>query len=282
MIEIIFDSSNYTFSFYSVPTAIVSVGIFFVGLVSVIRERGSQLSIALFLMALAFSEWFLAFTFMYSSSNESVALFWAKAGYIGVPCIPASLYMFTVHGLGIFQQWKRLVLFNWMLSFFFSVAIIASDALIASLYHYWWGFYPEYGWLSVPFLIYFFTIVPLCIYHAIVEYRKAAPGSIYQKRIVAMAAALGVASIGVVDFIAKYGIPVYPFGYVPFMIFLIMSIVLLRRYKLVEITPTFAARALIKIMSDAMIAVDMDGVIHLVNQAACELFHKKEKSFSPL
>jgi PAS domain S-box-containing protein len=245
--------------------------------VPLIRERFSQLSIALFLMALAYSEWFLAFTFMYSCNNESVALFWAKAGYIGVPCIPAAIYMFVIRGLGIFQQWKRLVLFNWMLSFFFSVAIVTSDAMIGSLYHYWWGFYPKYGWLSVPFLIYFFTIIPLCVLHAFKEYRKAAPGTIYQTRIKYITIALGIASIGVVDFVAKYGIPLYPFGYVPFMIFTIMFMVLLRRFKIVEITPTFAAQAIISTMSDALIAVDITGTIHMVNQAACTLFHMSEK-----
>lgn len=273
----VIDISNYTFSYYSLPTAIVASGIFIIGIVPLIRERFSRLSVDLFLVSAAFAEWFLAFTFMYSSNDESVALFWAKAGYIGVPCIPAAIYLFVVRGLGIFQQWKRLILFNWMLSIFFSVAIISTDAMIASLYHYWWGYYPKYGWLSIPFLIYFFTILPLCGFHAYREYKKAAPGTIYQRRIKAMSLALGIASIGVVDFIAKYGVPVYPFGYIPFMVFVIIALWLIQRYKIIEITPTFAAQAIIETMSDALIAVDNEGVIHLVNNAACELFHRKEK-----
>jgi len=277
MIEQVLNVANYTFSPYSIPTAVVTVGIFITGIIPLIRERLSLLSVDLFLVSLAFSEWFLTFTFMYSSNNEAVALFWAKAGYIGVPCIPAAIYLFVIRGLGIFQQWKRLAIFNWVVSASFSVAIIFTDAMISSVYHYWWGFYPKYGWLSIPFLIYFFTIIPLCVFHAYREYGKAAPGSIYQKRIKAMAAALGVCSIGVVDFIAKYGIPVYPFGYIPFMVFVIIAIWLIQKYRVIEITPTFAAQAIISTMSDALIAVDNAGIVHLVNQAASDLFHINAK-----
>jgi PAS domain S-box-containing protein len=277
MFSQILDPANYTFSVFSIPTAVVSVGIFILGFVLYIRERASRISLAFFLMTLAFSEWFFAFSFLYSSNNESVALFWAKAGYIGVPCIPAAIYLFVVIGLGIFQNWKRLAMINWIVSLLFSAAILTTDAMIGSLYHYWWGYYPKYGWLSIPFLIYFFLIIPLCVVHAIIEYRKASPGSIYQRRIKIMGIALGIASIGVVDFIAKYGIPVYPFAYVPFTVYLIISIWMLQSFRLVEITPTFAAQTIIDTMTDAMFAVDRDGIIHLVNQAACGLFNQSEK-----
>jgi PAS domain S-box-containing protein len=277
MFSQILDPASYTFSIYSIPTAVVSVGIFFLGFVLFIRERASRISLAFFLMTLAFSEWFFAFTFLYSSNNESVALFWAKAGYIGVPCIPAAIYLFVIIGLGIYQNWRRLAWINWVVSILFSAAILTTDAMIGSLYHFWWGYYPKYGWLSIPFLMYFFLIIPLCAVHAAIEYRKAAPGSIYQRRIKIMGIALGIASIGVVDFIAKYGIPVYPFAYVPFTVFLIISIWMLQSYRLVEITPTFAAQTIIDTMTDAMFTVDRDGIIHLVNQAACELFSQSEK-----
>jgi PAS domain S-box-containing protein len=278
MISQILDTANYTFSIYSIPTAVVATGIFILGLVLFIREHASRISMAFFLMTLAFSEWFFAFTFLYSSNNESVALFWAKAGYIGVPCIPAAIYLFVLRGLGIYQYWKRVAWINWVISILFSAAIISTDAMIGSLYHYWWGYYPKYGWLSIPFLLYFFLIIPLCALHAGIEFRKAAPGSIYQRRIKIMAIALGIASIGVVDFIAKYGIPVYPFAYIPFSAFLIISIWMLQSYRLVEITPTFAAKAIIDTMSDTLFAVDREGILHLVNQAACEMFNLNEKA----
>jgi hypothetical protein len=119
MIPQILDTANYTLSIYSIPTAVVAAGIFILGFVLFIRERASRISTAFFLMTLAFSEWFFAFTFLYSSNNESVALFWAKAGYVGVPCIPAAIYLFVLRGLGIYQTWKRVAWINWVISILF-------------------------------------------------------------------------------------------------------------------------------------------------------------------
>ncbi|MBN2161197.1 MAG: SpoIIE family protein phosphatase [Spirochaetes bacterium] len=273
----IFDPASYSPSIYSLPTAVVSIGIFIIGLVALIRERANLLSVSFFLMTLAFAEWFFAFTFLYSCTDETVALFWAKAGYIGVPCIPASIFLFVVLGLGIYQNWKALAWFNWLLSALFSIAIITTDTLIATLYHYWWGYYPKYGWLSIPFLAYFFVIVLFCVFLAWREYIKAVPGTIFQKRIKLVGVALGIASIGVIDFVAKYGFPVYPFAYIPFTVFLILAIYILRRYRIVEITPALAADVIIDTLSDALFAVDHEGYIRMVNHAALDLFGRSQR-----
>ncbi len=41
MLEQILDTTNYTFSIYPLPTAVVATGIFILGLVLFIRERAS-------------------------------------------------------------------------------------------------------------------------------------------------------------------------------------------------------------------------------------------------
>ena len=273
----IFDLSSYSPSLYSLPTVVVSVGFMILGCFIIIRDRGSITSFSFFLMTCAFSIWFFAFSFMYSSVRESTALFWAKAAYMGVPCIPASIFQFVVCGLGIYRKWKTAVIINWVISIAFSSIIISSNALIGSLYHYWWGFYPRYGWLSVPFLFYFTLTIGACIWFAFVAFSNAPKGTVYRGRMKGMTVALGISSIGVVDFVAKFGVPLYPFAYVPFTIFLVISILLVRRYRLVEITPAFAAEIIVETMSDILLAVDREGVIHLANREAAVFFEKNEK-----
>lgn len=277
MIVQILDPSNYTPSIYSLPTAIVSLVVFILGLVNFIRENASRISLAFFILTLVYSEWFFAFTFLYSSNNDQVGLFWAKAAYIGIPCIPAATYMFVTIGLGIYRQWSRVAWAVWVLALMFSIVIISTDALIGSLYHYWWGYYPKYRLFSIPFLIYFFLVLTAASIHAIMEYRKASPGSIFQKRTKFTAIALAIAGIGVVDFVAKYGIPLYPFAYAPFTVYLIMLIWSIRHFRMVEITPAFAANEILDIMSDALFAVDMEGDIRMINKAACDLFDRAEE-----
>lgn len=273
----IFDLSNYSPSLYSLPTAVVSLGIMILGCVIIIRDRGSIMSFSFFLMTCAFSVWFFAFSFMYSSVQEKTALFWARVAYLGVPSIPASIFQFVVCGLGIYRKWKTAVIINWAISIAFSAIIISSNALIGSLYRYWWGFYPRYGWLSIPFLLYFILAIGACIIFAFEAFSNAPKRTVYRERMKGMTVALGICSIGVVDFVAKFGVPLYPFAYIPFSLFLIISIFLVRRYRMVEITPAFAAEIIVETMSDILLAVDRDGVVHLANREAAVFFGKKVK-----
>jgi PAS domain S-box-containing protein len=49
------------------------------------------------------------------------------------------------------------------------------------------------------------------------------------------------------------------------------------RYRFMDITPAFAARQIFDNMNDALIILDPDGVIRLVNQATCNLFGRREQ-----
>jgi len=48
------------------------------------------------------------------------------------------------------------------------------------------------------------------------------------------------------------------------------------RYRLVDITPAFAAEQIIATLPDALLVLDQDGYVRIVNQASCELFRKPE------
>src|SRR5262245_22887830 len=94
---------------------------------------------------------------MYSATEESIAYFWAKTVYLGVPLIPSALYHFSIGVLRLSAR-KR-VLLGWTLSSFFAFTIISTDWLITGVHKYSWGYYPIYGWLSVPYLAFFFFMM---------------------------------------------------------------------------------------------------------------------------
>jgi PAS domain S-box-containing protein len=266
------DAPKYALSIYSIPIAVASIIIFLLGLIILILERASIISISFFLASLAVSEWFFAFSFLYSCTDETSAMFWAKTGYIGIPFVPALIYMLVVLSFNIFRRWKILVLINFLLSAIFSITILSIDTLIPALNRYWWGFYPQYGFIGIPLIIFFSFIAFMCFFHTWKEYHDAAPLSSYRKRINILAAALVILCTGAVDIIAKYGIPVYPFGYVPFTIFFLMGAILIRRYRQADIFHDLSANAIAETMTDALFAVDRTGIIRMANNAACGLF----------
>ena len=49
------------------------------------------------------------------------------------------------------------------------------------------------------------------------------------------------------------------------------------KYQLIDITPKFAAQGVLDTMDEAMIAIDAEGIIRLINRAATAMFGRPEK-----
>ncbi|MBI4342720.1 MAG: PAS domain S-box protein [Candidatus Omnitrophica bacterium] len=270
------ETTPYAVNAYAVPVWLAAVACLLLGCLVLIRERWSPVSLSFLLLTLTIAGWLFTFAEMYRATDARLALWWAKLAYLGIPCIPAAFYQFTVSVLRIAARHRRMVWIAWGLAMLFAVAICTTDALIAGLYHYWWGFYPRYGWLSIPYLTFFFGIMILSLRHYWVEYRRAVPETIHHRRIRLLMIASSIVSLASLDYLPKYGIGLYPFGYVPVFVFLILAALVVWRYHLVDITPAFAAQQIIGTMAEALLVFDQDGVVRVVNQAACQLFGKTE------
>lgn len=268
----IIDSTSYHFAIASVPTFITTIALLLLGIWVIIRERGTKISYSFFLIILSIDLWLFAFSFMYCVNTPEIAFWWAKAAYLGVPFIATTIYHFTVIVLGIYQRRKIIIWASWLLSIFFAITILTSKALINSVYHYWWGYYPRYGWLSTPFLIFFFGLLILSLYDYWREYKKATPDTLYHSRVKAFMIAFSIAYLGSVDYLAKFGIPLYPFGYIPLLIFLVVAANAMKRYRLVDLTPAFAANKILTTMADPLIVCDLENKIRVVNDATCNIF----------
>jgi PAS domain S-box-containing protein len=267
----LFDPRHYAFSGYAVPTLLTAALVLSLGASVLVRERGSWLSLLFLLLTLTIGIWQFAFSLMYCAADEYVAFWWAKAAYLGVPLIPSAIYHFTVAVLQLYERRKRLVWTCWALSVLFAWTIITTNSLISRLYHYWWGYYPRYGWLSVPYLIFFFGFMILSLAEYWLAYRRAAPATVHRRRTRALLLAFSVIYIGSFDYVAKYGIALYPFGYLPVLVFVGLAARAIWRYRLVDITPAVAAREIVETMPNALLVLDRDGLVRIANEAACTL-----------
>ncbi|WDT78927.1 MAG: PAS domain S-box protein [Candidatus Manganitrophus sp.] len=142
--------------------------------------------------------------------------------------------------------------------------------MISDLHYYPWGYYPKYGVLGLPFLAFFFGTMALSLYEFSAEFKKTGPGT-HKLRVKSFMVGFGVASLGSIDYFAKYGVPIYPFGYLPIFVFFIIAVQTIRRYRLVDITPAFVADQIIATMADSLIVCDAEGKIRLVNPTACSI-----------
>ena len=180
MIAALLHSTNYQFSFYAMPTLVTSVGTLLLALLVLSDERFSLVSVSFLLVGLAITLWLGAFTFMYLAADEPVALWWSRAAYLGVPFIPITIYQFTIAVLQIHHARRWFLGAGWALSLAFSVSIFSTDWLIAKVHHFWWGYYPQYGWLSIPYLVFFFGYMILSLWEYRVALRGVTPSTIYR------------------------------------------------------------------------------------------------------
>jgi diguanylate cyclase (GGDEF)-like protein/PAS domain S-box-containing protein len=254
------------FSAYAVPTAVTALLMVVFGSV-VLARRVSRVSIAFALMVTPIFIWMVAFTFLYSTRDAAVALQWARSAYLGVPLIAATIYHFTVEMLRIARQRRKALAAAWILGIGFSIAATFTDLLITNVQLYSWGYYPRYRpVMAVPFLLYFFGY----LVGALAEFIRALPQArgVERKRIVLLISAFGVAYLGCVDYLPKFGIAVYPFGYLPILGFVIIAAITFHRYDLAAVTPSLAAPEIISTMADALFVCDVHGLIRFANRAA--------------
>jgi two-component system cell cycle sensor histidine kinase/response regulator CckA len=273
--SLLVNPDHYLLSPVAIPTFITACALLVLGLVVLSRERPSPVPRLFFIMTLTVSVWFFAFSWMYCATNERVALWWAKAAYLGVPFIAAAVHHFTVAVLGLSAGYRSRVRAAWVLSGVCAAVALGTDALVAGLYRYPWGYYPRYGWFGAVFVSFFFLLMIASAVLFWKEYRRALPGR-RKDRVKWFLCAMGVAFLGSVDYLAKFGVPLYPFGYVAVFGWLVFVERAIWRYQLVEITRAFAADEIFATMSDAMLVFDQEGTVRIVNQAACDLFKKPE------
>lgn len=267
----ILDSTSYSFSAYSIPLLLVVASLLLLGIFVLVRERLTLVSALFFLIALVVSIWLFCFAVVYSSTTEQTALWWTKASYLGVPFIAPAVYSFSTAVLRIHRDKLPIITTIWLGSALFAAATFATDWLVSGVRHYFWGYYTSYGWLGLPFILFFSGLLVASAVHFWHQYRVTPRGR-HRRRIRLLLTAFSIGYIGAVDFVACYGLEVYPFGYLAILGFVIIAARAVWTYRLADITPAFAAEEIVATMSDALLVLDRDGVLRVANNAACEMF----------
>lgn len=277
METLMFSFSQYSFSPHAVPPLVTAFSILFLGLLVVIREKGSRVSLLYLLYTLTVELWLFSFSMTWLAASEQIAFWWLKVAHIGVTMLPAALYHFTVVVLRSDQQKRRRIRIVWAISTVFMALSLFTNVLFETFYHYSWGIFVKYRWSSLPFLAYFMVMTISILRRYWVEYKKSVPNTTKQRRAKEFLAAFSIGYLGALDFLPAVGISFYPLGSLPMFFFVILVGRAIWRYRLVDITPAFAARQIIDTMNDALIVLDPEGVIRLVNDATCSLFGYEER-----
>jgi len=267
----LFDPASYQFGWDSLPPLLTVGAVLVLGLGTLARERISLVSLSFLLITLAVSIWLFAQSWLYASVDRGVALWWARAAYAGVPFLGPAIYQFSLVIVRRDRTHRRALILAWTLAVLFAGAALGSDAVFGSLYYYAWGAYPHYRWLGVVFSLYLAVLLLTSMALYVRAYRRGPPGP-QRRRVRALLIAFAVGYGGAIDLLPAYGVPLYPFGYLPILGFVALAARAIFVHRLVDITPAFAAAGIIETMDDALLVLDRHGVVRVANQAALRLF----------
>ena len=263
--------NNYAFNWFALPLILTSLSSLVVGALVLRRERMSPVGGALFLVTATISVWLGATAVAYCSTDAATGLFWTQVAYVGVPLLPATLSLYALVALRLYQRLRVLLWAMMALAVAFVFLANTTELLISGVQKQWWGYYPTYGSAGLWFIGYFAAMIVFGAVLLRVKLRQAPEGSSSRRRIGMSLLALVSISLAAVDFPAKFGAPVYPCGYVAVLAFLCVIFLLERRHRIVYMTPAFAAGQILATMQGAVLVTRMDGGVEMSNHAASSL-----------
>ncbi|MEO8033684.1 MAG: EAL domain-containing protein [Acidobacteriota bacterium] len=261
----IWDFSAYHYSPYAVPAVGTMLLVLVFG-VRVAKRRPNRVTLAFLALTAFVAVWQGGMAMVYLARSPATAMVWAKFAYLGVPFIAPSVYQFAIEMLRVQRRRRAVAALGWLVAASTTAAVFLTNDLVAGVKAFWWGFYPQYGSLRVPFLLFFFGYLLAAFVEFVLVFRGAS--GMERRRTRLLLIAFAIACLGVVDSFAKFGFPVYPIGYLPILAFIVVVAHTIRRYDLVPITPSLAAYEIIGTMADALFVCDGDGHIQFANRAA--------------
>jgi PAS domain S-box-containing protein len=273
----LFDPALYQLNLLTLQTLLVGMGIIILGIFALFRMKRSPVSLMFFLLTLTVGEWLVAYSWLYATNDVQVAFWWAKFGYVGIAFVPAVVSSYICSIVQDYEKVKIRLPVYWCLSTIFLVFILITDIQFNSLRHYSWGYYPRYGLSSLPFILFFFWVTLESIFRLFKAYRNLEKGTPQAVAARDLLAGLLVGTVASIDYLIGFGVNIPPFGYIPIFLFVVITTPSVLCNRLVAITPAFAARQIIDTMNDALLVLDREGIIRLVNQTACSMFGLREE-----
>jgi diguanylate cyclase (GGDEF)-like protein/PAS domain S-box-containing protein len=271
MIAQLLNPDNYSFTIHAAASMLVGASIAVLGAYVLIRERGSRIGVIFWVFTVCISIWLVLFGVVYASLYKPQAFFWMKIAQIDVTFIPVTILALAVTIVQRTDEFRRLIRTSIAISTLFSLGVAFTDLYIRGAYHYFWGYYPQYGPLGVVFVAYFFCIMVYIFWLYWLEYRGST-NERHKKRLKGLLLAFGFGYLASSDYLAAFGVPLYPFGFVPLIIFLAIIVQVILRYRLIDFTPELAAGQVLETVQGAVMVVDLEGKIRVVNRTAPMIF----------
>ncbi len=273
----IFVLSNYAPNPHALPPLFVGVLVILLGIDVLFRQRGSKVSKIFIALCSAVGILQITYWGILSAFYPAIAMIWISIHNLILAFIPSLFYLFTLTITKQFEKYRSKVWICFLLSTLFFTLFVNTELFAQGLYMYSWGYHLKVGPSIFLFIAFYLALLTTCLWFLWKDYKES-PSQTHKRRMRTFFIVLCVASLSSINYLASFGLPVYPFGYVFIFIALILAARGIWLYRIVDITPTFAAKHIITSISDILLVVDDRGIIRIVNQAANDFFGNGKKN----
>lgn len=224
-------------SVYSIPPLIGGLAVLFLAIFVFLQNKKSIVNKTFFLFCITVITWLLSYAIAYSVGDENKAILCAKLACTAVIFTSSTCYHFIVSFLDLKKE-RKFVYLAYCITFILFVYFIKTRLFLNNVYEYNWGYYSKAGPLHPLYLVIYYSIFAramLLLYGALKNKAKflLSAHKINQVRYVLWAFLIAVLSN--IDYIPKYGIQFYPFGFIFMVAFVFIVAYAIVRHQLMEI-----------------------------------------------
>ncbi len=268
-LDSLFVPDAYAASALAVATAISALSILLLGAGVLWRGRTRGASTLLSVLALITAGWLGAWSLMYASRSEDVAIAWARLGYGFGVLIPAAMFHFAARLIARDRRYRVFITLSWLVSAILAGVGMATGLVTSGVRRFSWGFYPDSRPSAAIVLVIIGAIMIASLQLYWRAYRDADGKSRERGGVLLLAGLFG--AIGLFDYLPSTGIDLQPTAYVTALVYIVIVATAVWRFELAGITPEFAATQILETMKGAVVVVDMHGRIRVVNRGAAQL-----------
>ena len=265
---------NYQFNFTSILTIYSAITILALGFYVFFYNQKKIENQSFFIGTITAFLWLFGTAMVESSKNSELASLWYdRFSFLGVAFISSSVYFLSTTLTNQFKCHKRKIFFAFLISGVFYLLPYFIPTLSIQLTN--WGYYPRYGTLAKIYILYF-TLLMLYSFYLLFRSHKNIADKLKRKQIRIFALGLLIATMGSSDFILTLGYNVYPFGYIPMLIFSINTAYLIKNYGFLTLEPKMAFGNIFNSTSNLIIGIDEENRIDFVNNSIENMVGFKE------
>jgi len=227
---------------------------FIVGLYVFLKRRGAAENRAYALWCYTTVHWQLTWAVIYSLNDSRLVDGLTRFGYSGIIFIPIAFYHFIITFLKNSSR-RRQVATAYVLACVFVVTVWTGHSFVIKPYKYFWGYYPQVGWIHNLYLLLLAYLVLDGLSLLIRALQKEPSNGTRKMQIRYVTWACAIYVLAALDFLPNYGIPLYPIGVIFTLISLGLVTYAIAKHQLLDINLIIRKTLIYSLMSAILTSV---------------------------